>query len=163
MSQLIERGRWGTIRPARIYVNDGLAKIMDLELTKAESDFITEQILGVHRSPKQILGGNFDLCTSEWGVFWGVMSPPPFYSSFPLVMPNVCSFLFILFRLLSCAVFAVRFLCCTPKTGVASEYAVLFGTILVVNRDITTEPSDGRRNQRPAEAATARSYPYPWL
>ena len=35
MPATIERGRWATIRVARIYINDGLAKELELQLTKS--------------------------------------------------------------------------------------------------------------------------------
>ena len=37
LPQTIERGRWGDVRTARIYINDGVAKIVDLAIPRAPS------------------------------------------------------------------------------------------------------------------------------
>ena len=56
MSLTIERGRWGSIRPARIYINDGIAKILDIQLPQTTVDWITRVVLVFQRSFEQVLG-----------------------------------------------------------------------------------------------------------
>ena len=38
MEQTLDRGRWSSVRVARIYINDGLAKEIELEFGKAIQD-----------------------------------------------------------------------------------------------------------------------------
>ena len=61
MSLTIERGRWGSIPPARIYINDGLAKALDLTVPLEVTLFIKTFVMQFQRSLEQKLG--------ELGVF----------------------------------------------------------------------------------------------
>ena len=55
MSLTVERGRWGSIRPARIYINDGLAKAIDLQVTEETAAWIKAIIALFLRSLEQNL------------------------------------------------------------------------------------------------------------
>ena len=56
MSCTIEKKRWGPICPARIYINAGVARVIDLAMFKDRCDFMVFQIWATHYSLEQRLG-----------------------------------------------------------------------------------------------------------